>query len=159
MTATESPPLLADAMLGGLAKWLRALGLDVAHDPGLDDPEVVERAEAEGRWILTRDRDLVKRRRARHRHLLIDSVHVAEQVRQVLDELGITVQGDELFTRCLRCNRGLEDVSPEVAREEVPPYVARTQDAFRRCPACRRLFWPATHVGRMRRKLERWGVV
>lgn len=146
-------------MLGGLAKWLRALGLDVAHDPELDDPELVERAEVEDRWILTRDRNLVKRRRARHRHLLIESVHVPRQVRQVLDELEIEVRPEALFSRCLRCNVPLQEVPAAAAREEVPPYVARTQDAFRRCPACGRIFWPATHVGRMRRRLEQWGLV
>ena len=146
-------------MLGGLAKWLRALGLDVAHDPGLDDPGVVERAENEGRWILTRDRSLVLRRRARHRHVLVESVEVPRQIHQVLGELGIEIGPDDLFSRCLRCNEALERVPAEEARDEVPPYVARTHDTFHRCPACRRLFWPATHVGRMRRKLEAWGVV
>ena len=56
---------LADAMLGGLARWLRILGLDTYYDPNLDDPEVVERAVTEDRLILTRDAKLVERRDAR----------------------------------------------------------------------------------------------
>jgi hypothetical protein len=68
-----SPPkLIADAMLGALARWLRALDLDVAYDPALDDAELVARAVAEGRTILTRDRRLIQRRLARD-HLLIRS--------------------------------------------------------------------------------------
>ena len=39
--------MIADAMLGALARWLRILGLDVAYDPALDDPGLVERAVAE----------------------------------------------------------------------------------------------------------------
>ena len=42
-----SPPMIADAMLGALARWLRVLGLDVAYDPALDDPGIVERSVAE----------------------------------------------------------------------------------------------------------------
>ncbi|MDX1632550.1 MAG: Mut7-C RNAse domain-containing protein [Thermoanaerobaculia bacterium] len=151
--------LLADAMLGGLAKWLRILGLDVAYDPELDDAGVVDRAREEDRWILTRDRRLVKRREARDRHLLIDSVHVPEQVRQVVDALDLDVDRERLFSRCVRCNRPLEPIPAAEARSEVPPYVAKTQDRFRQCPDCERIFWPATHVGRMRKKLDRWGVL
>lgn len=52
-------------MLGGLARWLRILGLDAHYDPELDDPELVDRAVAEDRLILTRDAQLVERRDAR----------------------------------------------------------------------------------------------
>ena len=75
-------------MLGALARWLRVLDLDVAYDPALDDPVLVDRAVAEGRTILTRDRRLTERRLARN-HLLIRSGDVDEQVRQVLTELDL----------------------------------------------------------------------
>ena len=48
----ESPKLIADAMLGALARWLRILDLDVVYNAALDDPEI-ERAVAEDRVILT----------------------------------------------------------------------------------------------------------
>jgi hypothetical protein len=91
-----APRLLADAMLGALARWLRALGVDVTYDPDLDDPELVELAFAEGRTILTRDRRLTERRLARN-HLLIRSDDVAEQLHQVLTELVPAVR--ELIAR------------------------------------------------------------
>lgn len=144
-------------MLGGLARWLRVLGLDAAYDPDLDDPELVELAVAEDRVILTRDRRLVLRRRAEN-HLLVRSEVVDEQVSQVLADLAIEPSSDDLFSRCLRCNVRLEEVSPEDAYHEVPPYVARTQGRFRRCPACRRIYWRATHAERMRRRLRKMGV-
>lgn len=151
------PKLIADAMLGGLARWLRVLGLDTAFDPDLDDPELVDRAVEEGRVILTRDRRLIQRRRARN-HLLVRSEVVDEQVGQVLGELGIEPDPGELFSRCLRCNAPLRDVPPEEAAAEVPPYVARTQERFRRCPVCGRIYWRATHARRMRRRLRGMGV-
>lgn len=153
----QTPRLIADAMLGGLARWLRVLGLDTAHDPSLDDPELVDRAVGEDRVILTRDRRLVLRKRARN-HLLIRSEVVDEQVGQVLGDLRIRPAAEDLFSRCLRCNAPLEPISPDEAAAEVPPYVARTQERFRRCPSCGRIYWRATHAHRMRRRLRKMGV-
>ena len=122
-------------MLGALARWLRALDVDVLYDPALDDPELVERAVAEGRTILTRDRRLTERRLARN-HLLIRSDDVAEQLRQVLGELDLHPDPHRLLGRCLRCNVPLEPIDPGTARARVPPWVARTQQEFRTCPVC-----------------------
>lgn len=156
--STEVPPkLIADAMLGALARWLRALDLDVVYDPALDDPDLVALAVAEERTILTRDRRLVERRLARN-HLLICSDRVQEQVRQVLTELGIRPDPARLLGRCLRCNLPLAPIAAEVARARVPPWVARTQDEFRACPGCGRIYWRGTHVERMGRWLEAAGV-
>lgn len=151
------PKLIADAMLGGLARWLRVLGLDTAYDPALDDPELVDRALAEERVILTRDRRLIERRRARN-HLLVRSEVVDEQVAQVLSDLRVEPDPGALFSRCLRCNAPLREVPAEEAAREVPPYVARTQERFRRCPECGRIFWRATHARRMRTRLRRMGI-
>jgi uncharacterized protein len=151
------PKLFADAMLGALARWLRALGLDVAYDPALDDPELVARAVAEGRTLLTRDRRLVQRRLARD-HLLIGSGRVAEQLRQVLDAFGVQPDPAFFFSRCLRCNLPLAPLAAAAARSRVPPYVARTQQEFRICPGCGRIYWRGTHVDRMRRWLAATGV-
>jgi uncharacterized protein len=154
-----SDPLrfIADAMLGALARWLRILDVDVVYDPALDDPEIVERAVAEDRVILTRDRKLVERRLARN-HLLIRSEVVDEQVRQVIEELGIRPDPGRLLGRCLRCNVPTEPVSPEEARGRVPPWIARTQDEYRACPSCGRIYWPGTHVERMKKRLARMGL-
>jgi len=147
-----APKLFADAMLGALARWLRLLDLDVAYDPSLDDPELVERAVAEDRVILTRDRRLTERRRARN-HLLIRSEVVDQQVRQVLDELGVRPDPDRLLRRCPLCNAPLQRLPADEARARVPPWVARTQTDFRDCPDCGRVYWRGTHVDRMRERL------
>lgn len=144
-------------MLGALARWLRALDLDVAYDPALDDPELVARAVAEGRTILTRDRRLTERRLARD-HILIRSDDVDEQVRQVLAELGVHPEPDRFLGRCLRCNTPLETVDPEAARARVPPWVARSYSEFRACPDCARVYWRGTHVERMAKRMEKMGI-
>jgi len=151
-TMTGSPKLFADAMLGALARWLRLLDLDVAYDPSLDDPALVEFALAEDRVILTRDRRLTERRRAR-KHLLIRSTVVDEQVRQVLSDLDVHPDPGRLLCRCPRCNGVLHAIPLEEARARIPPWVARTQTEIRACPGCGRLYWRGTHVTRMHERL------
>jgi uncharacterized protein with PIN domain len=42
-------------------------------------------------------------------------------------------------------------------KELVPPYVFKTQEQFRQCPACGRLYWRGTHWRAMTRRLEGLG--
>jgi len=144
-------------MLGALVRWLRALDVDVVYEPALDDAALVDRAVAEGRTILTRDRRLTERRLARN-HLLIRSDDVDEQVRQVVVELGLAPDPGRLLGRCLRCNAPLEPIDAESARARVPPWVARTHEEFRACPDCGRVYWRGTHVQRMVQRLQQMGV-
>jgi uncharacterized protein with PIN domain len=141
--------LLADGMLGTLAKWLRLLGYDTAYDNVADDHALARRARAEGRMLLTRDRELANRRGLHT--LLIESEVLEEQVRQVQGALG--PPPDPALSRCAVCNTELEPVSPEDIAIRVPPYVVRTQTDFRRCPGCGRVYWPGTHVDGMRERM------
>ncbi len=146
----EQPPrMIADAMLGKLARWLRLLGFDVEYAP-LDDAALAARARAEGRLLLTRDHGLAARRGLAV--LLITSEHLDEQLRQVLDTVGYP--DEHTRPRCMQCNVPLDSLTPVEAAPYVPPYVARTQTRFRRCPRCGRITWPATHWAGIRRRLE-----
>jgi len=51
---------VADAHLGGLARFLRMLGFDTLHRNAYSDEEIRRLAETEGRVVLTRDRELLK---------------------------------------------------------------------------------------------------
>jgi uncharacterized protein with PIN domain len=53
--------LIADAMLGRLARWLRFLGFDVLYFPDISDSELVKIAREQDRRILARDTRLVRR--------------------------------------------------------------------------------------------------
>src|SRR4051812_2637137 len=58
MTNPDAPPLLAcDAMLGGLARWLRAAGYDASWHDGIADGDLVRLCLTEGRTLLTSDDD------------------------------------------------------------------------------------------------------
>ena len=145
----EPLQLLADGMLGKLAKWLRLLGYDTAYDNAATDLELARRARAEGRILLTRDRELAGRRGLRT--LLIQSEILEEQVREVQDALG--PPPDPALSRCAVCNAALETVSSEEVADCVPPYVLRTQAEFRLCPGCRRVYWAGSHMEMMREQL------
>jgi len=142
--------LLADCMLGRLARWLRLLGYDTAYENSASDPHLARRARAEGRVLLTRDHDLANRRGLRT--LLIESETLEEQVHEVRDALG--PPPDPALTRCSVCNTTLESVTPEEIAASVPAYVLHTQTNFHRCPGCGRVYWPGTHTQKMNRQME-----
>ena len=150
--SSAPPKLLADCMLGRLAKWLRLLGYDTAYDNVASDPELARRSRAEGRVLLTRDHELAHRRGLQT--LLIQSEVLEEQVREVQDALG--APPNPALSRCSVCNVVLEPATPEEIADRVPPYVLRTQTAFRRCSGCGRVYWPGTHLQAMREQLDRF---
>ena len=140
---------LADNMLGSLAKWLRILGYDVAYPPGADDNELVRLARAEGRVLLTRDTGLARRRGLTV--LLIESESLEDQVRQVIEQMGLSV--DQPFSRCPVCNTPLQGVDKDTIRERVPPYVFQTQKNFSVCSRCDKIYWQGTHWAKMQKRI------
>jgi hypothetical protein len=142
---------VADGMLGTLAKWLRIAGYDTLFDASLDDHQLVRLARAEGRILLTRDRELARRRGVQS--LLVASENLDEQLHQVLAELSLAPTRS--YSRCPVCNGSLQTMDPAVARARVPAYVAKTQAQFSLCPGCQRIYWRGTHWQRMEEHLGR----
>lgn len=147
--------LLCDEMLTSLGRWLRAAGHDTAiAGRGHDDGALVAWAAAEGRLLVTRDRAIAERR-----------APAAEVV--VLAENGLEANAVELarrldldwlaapFTRCLVDNAPLRPAEAG-ERRAVPAEARRLGGPLNACPACGRLYWPGSHVRRMRARLERW---
>ena len=144
----------ADKMLGRLAKWLRIIGQDVIYGHHLSGQGLVRAATRERRIMLTRDRRVW--RRNRDQSIFIRDNHFRGQLRQVVEECGLD-PFEGLLTRCVECNEPLEPIAKDKVRDTVPPYVFETQEVFFACPACRRVFWPATHQQLMMQELERLG--
>jgi uncharacterized protein with PIN domain len=142
---------VVDGMLGKLAKWLKILGFDTLFFPA-DDDRILALARREGRTLLTRDRELV-RRAGRHSALLIESTHWPDQVRQVLARFDLRSEARPL-TRCLECNVLLEWLSYEGAARIVPPHVCEKTSSFSLCPCCGRVYWAGTHQAEMERTIR-----
>jgi hypothetical protein len=135
-----TPRFIADAMLGKLARWLRALGYDTLYMQG-DDHLIAARARAEGRILLTRDTELARRRGLRA--ILISSQILQTQLTQVTQTFGTPLR--DTSSRCMNCNGALNTLTVEKARSLVPPYVAQTQQIFHQCSDCGRVYWQGTH--------------
>lgn len=146
----------ADRMLGRLVKWLRVLGCDVIYGPHLTGYGLIRAARAEARLILTRDRRLKQKQPPPF--IFIDSDYHRDQVQQVIRECALK-PGERLFSRCLLCNTILQARAKETVQKLVPPYVYSSQDRFSWCPACRRIYWPATHQQKMLKDVRDIGVL
>jgi uncharacterized protein with PIN domain len=134
------PTFVADAMLGRLAKWLRLLGFDTRYAGRQSDHQIAALARAEDRIVLTRDREMMRRKGIRC--LYVDSQILEEQLAQVIETFGAP---QARGPRCSQCNEPLVPVSRAEVRPHVPPYVWETQSTFHRCPSCQRIYWPGTH--------------
>jgi len=147
---------IVDHNVGKLAKWLSLMGYDSLFFDGSDDSHMVARALAEGRVILTRDTEIMKRRvitSGRIKAVLINSDDPERQMQQLMDTLDLNRQFRP-FTLCLECNQPLLERSREEVKDLVPPYVYKTQRQYMECPACHRIYWRGTHWEAMSRMLE-----
>jgi hypothetical protein len=133
--------LLADSMLGSLGRWLRLLGYDTAIASSEPDWQIVRQARAEGRIVLTRDRELARRRGVQT--LLVQADDLDSQLAQAIHDLDLSQP--QPGTRCLHCNEALQPAGRADVAGDVPPYVLQTKETFRRCPVCQRVYWRGTH--------------
>jgi uncharacterized protein len=139
-------------MLGTLARWLRFAGFDTRYEPSWSDAELAGLARAEGRWLLTRDRELASI--AGPRVVLLKSGDLDALVAELRDRLELPVDTARFMTRCAECNGELREATRGEIEGRVPPYVATHGERFRRCAGCDRVYWRGTHSVRISRRLE-----
>ncbi len=147
---------IVDTNAGKLARRLRMLGYDAVFFNGRDDAEIVSQALKENRILLTRDTHLMEWgviRDGRVRTLLIQSDIPDLQVSQVIRELDIN-EFPEPLTLCLECNYPLISANKTEIADIIPRYVMQTQEEFKSCPVCRRIYWRGTHWHIMKKKIE-----
>lgn len=146
-----------DQALGRLCKWLRILGYDAVYWRG-ETEGAVGFAERTDRVLLTKTRSAFQKAKDRCKVFLVEGNGIHEQLRHVIHGLGLRVEEERLFSRCLYCNEELVEVTAEEVKELVPDYVWRTQLSFSQCPKCKKVFWAGTHYEKMRETLKEWGV-
>jgi uncharacterized protein with PIN domain len=156
----REPRFLADVNLGGLAKLMRLMGLDVHCRWEAADAELAELSAAEHRILLTRDRGLLKRRNVTH-GVYIRSDRPVDQVVEVIRRLDLVACLDP-FTRCLRCGGVVDEVAKAEVEDRLQPLTRRYYDTFRQCRDCRRIYWQGSHqvrlaetIGAIRAELDR----
>jgi uncharacterized protein with PIN domain len=156
---SDTPKFVVDHNVGKLARWLRLMGYDARFFRGGNDAELVAIALKEGRIIVTRDTRIMQRRlvtKGKLKALLIESDQPERQIRQLIDSLHLDWRFNP-FSLCLECNQPLVERKKAELKELVPPYVFKTQDQFRQCPKCHRIYWRGTHWRAMTKRLEGLG--
>ena len=136
---------LLDVGLGALARRMRLLGLDASWSNDADDPDLVARATAEDRVLLTQDRRLLMRRALRTGALVRGGLPDA-QLADVLDRFR---PGTAPLTRCTACNGKLAAVPKDEVADRLEPGTRRTVEHFARCGACGRIYWQGAHARRI----------
>ena len=134
-------------MLGKTAKWLRILGFDTFYDNRAADPFLRELCRDEERILLTKDVALHESMPAGLSRL-VASVHPRRQLEEIVKLFRL--DRFQLPPRCSLCNGELAAIEKALAEDIVPPYVFRTQDRFQRCGGCGKIYWPGTHLARIK---------
>jgi len=152
----QRPPgrvrFVADAHLGGLARLLRMAGFDSIYRNTLHDAEIEAIALDERRAVLTRDRELLKRRGIEY-GCYVRALKAEAQLREVVDRFGLA-ERMRPFTLCLSCNAPLRPVAKADVLDRLPPRVAAVQDEFSTCDRCHGVFWKGSHWQRMAAVLD-----
>ncbi len=136
----------AESTLGKLAKWLRILGFDTFYKPGVAAEKFID-IKFKKRILLTRTERLWDGKLSKKR-IFVTSNNPFEQLREVINTLGIVYEDTRPFSRCIRCNARIEHVDKDSVQGKVPDFIWGTHDTFQACSQCRRIYWPGSHMER-----------
>ena len=143
------PRFVCDAMLGGLARWLRAAGYDASFEPQIDDGVLVKLAAVQDRVLLSSDGGIFER------NVIRDGTVRAFRVPRAtapVEQLAIVLRGLDLVAReprCMACGGELAAVSKSDAVGHVPPRSLEAFDRFWQCARCGKFYWHGTHWARI----------
>ncbi len=145
----NSNMLACDAMCGGLARWLRLLGVDTAYVAAIDDADLVALAAAEGRIVVSADGALFHRRPMATGVVkgvrLPVGLSLEDQVRWVVRALRIR----PAVPRCTRCNATMAAKTRAEVADRVPARTLIWVREYFMCPGCEQVFWQGTHWRRI----------
>jgi len=144
-SSDNQPAFFCDAMLGGLARWLRAAGYDAEFRHGIDDSVIVAETLATGRILLSSDGPMFERKVIRDGQLkalfVPRQLNRLEQLAHVVDKLILKRRP----ARCMACGGELRQLPKHSVLSEAPPLAYRSCDKFFRCMRCGKLLWRGTH--------------
>ncbi len=148
---------ICDQMFNRLGKWLRAAGYDtVIIHASTPDALILERAQQEHRFLVTRDQHFLQR----HADPKVVIYLKCNTTDECAKELSQRLPMDWLkqpFSRCLLCNHPFVAVSKaDVNVQQLPPDILQHFDAFWKCEQCQKIFWQGSHAKRMLSTLKKW---
>ncbi len=144
--------LVVDAMLGSLARKLRATGFDTVYYAAGDDDGALRLCRRQRRALVTADRALASS--AVHKgvsSLLVggrdDTARVSSMV-QAANLAGLRLLPGA--PRCSACNGRLSSRKVNDVRGELPSSVAALHREFYSCSRCGQLYWKGSHWKKLR---------
>jgi uncharacterized protein len=150
----EDFKFITDASLARLAKWLRLLGYDTVIFTREAGRALLRQADAEGRTVLTRRRDMTERQFA-GTLLLIKDVVVGHQLNNVIESFSLKIDREKMFGICLECNEKLQFVAKKEVSDLVPPFVFANCNKYNQCPRCSKIYWMGTHARNVLKFMEK----
>jgi uncharacterized protein with PIN domain len=156
----REPRFVLDVHLGRLAAYLRLLGFDCLYRNDYGDEELLSISRDQHRILLSRDTGLLKRAALTHGAFL----HATDPRRQLREVCGRFQLDGRIapFTRCARCNGAVE---PLDAQSPGPSTISPSKQtmaqhggSFSQCQGCGQLYWPGSHLARLRQRLAEVGV-
>jgi uncharacterized protein with PIN domain len=154
MTGDTEPRFACDAMLGGLARWLRAAGYDASWHAHIADWDLIRVSRREGRVLLSSDTGIFRIGIIRDGDLpalfIPHGLCKQEQLVHVLSRLNLRLSEP----RCMACGGALVEVPRDQVRDRVPPRSFAWVDQVYECSRCGQLFWQGTHWQRIAAALK-----
>ncbi|HYB45383.1 MAG TPA: Mut7-C RNAse domain-containing protein [Nitrososphaerales archaeon] len=149
---SRSTRFAVDAMLGSLARKLRAFGFDSVYYKDATDSAILSASARQGRVLVTADRQLAWRAGKRGlRAFLVSGGSDRSRLLQIIAsarESGVGLRRGE--PRCSLCNGALVVLAKAEARGRVPESVARRHRLFFACSSCGRVYWRGGHWKKLR---------
>ena len=149
----RSTKLAADAMLGSMARKLRAFGFDTTYMKAKSDSAVLSSCSRQKRVLLTADRELAFSAGKRGVNAILVSGETDRARLKVM--LGVAAKMGLRLTRgeprCSTCNGSLIKLNPPGVRGRVPDSVYRRHRIFFKCRDCGQIYWKGGHWKKLRR--------
>lgn len=146
--AQAEPRFVLDTHLGRLARYLRLLGFDTRFAVDCGDRQLVQQSVEDDRTLLTRDRDLLKRKALR-RGYYVRATRPRQQLEEIVDRFRLAAKMHP-FSRCMECNAPLRQVAKHEIEHQLQPRTRRFFDEFLQCSGCGRVYWQGSHFERLR---------
>jgi hypothetical protein len=142
------PCFVLDCHLGRLARYLRQFGFDTLYRNDYDDDQLAQISADEHRILLTRDRDLLKRRIITHGYF-VRHTDPRKQLDEVLARFDLHAH-IEPFGRCTRCNGRVVAVEKNNILDRLEPKTCKYFDEFWQCSSCGQIYWEGSHFEKMK---------
>lgn len=147
------PCFVLDTHLGKLAAYLRMLGFNALYQNDYSDQDLAHISQTEDRYLLTRDRGLLKRSSVTRGYCL-RSTDPREQLGEILQRYDL-FETMCPFQRCMDCNGILESISKDEIADHLEPETKKYYHEFFRCTHCGKIYWKGSHYQRMQKFIEK----